>query len=131
MMIYMLDTNTVSYFFRQNPQVIARISTVPPSSIVVSSITEAELLYGVAKRQNKALKAAVMGFFDAVSVYHWDSIAAETYGKLRASMEKKGLVMGSLDMLIAAHALSEKTTLVTSDRAFYRVPDLEVEDWAV
>lgn len=44
---------------------------------------------------------------DAVSVYHWGSVAAETYGKLRANMEKKGQVMGALDMLIAAHALSE------------------------
>lgn len=131
MMTYMLDTNTVSYFLRQHPQIVARISAVPPSSISISSITEAELLFGVEKRKNKALKAAVMGFLDAVSIYDWDSVAAETYGKLRASMEKKGHVMGALDMLIAAHALSEKTTLITSDRAFYGVAGLQVQDWTV
>ncbi|KFC83147.1 type II toxin-antitoxin system VapC family toxin [Buttiauxella agrestis] len=130
-MVWMLDTHTVTYFLRQHPQVIARISNVPPSSIVISSITEAELLFGVAKRQNKTLKAAVMGFLDTVSVYPWDSAAAETYGKLRASLEKKGQVMGTLDMLIAAHALSEKTTIVTSDRAFHSVAGLRAEDWAV
>ncbi|RJT26216.1 type II toxin-antitoxin system VapC family toxin [Buttiauxella izardii] len=130
-MVWMLDTNTVSYFLRQNPQVLARMSKVPPSDIVISSITEAELLFGVAKRQNKALKMAVMGFLDAVSVYHWDSVAAEAYGKLRASMEKKGQVMGALDMLIAAHALSEKTTIVTSDRAFHNIVGLRAEDWTV
>lgn len=91
MMIYMLDTNTVSYFLRQHPQVIARISAVPPSRIAISSITEAELLYGVEKRQNKKLKAAVMGFLDAISVYSLESVTAEAYGKLRASLEKKGL----------------------------------------
>lgn len=77
-MVWMLDTHTVTYFLRQHPQVIARISNVPPSSIVISSITEAELLFGVAKRQNKALKAAVMGFLETVSVYQWD-IAAEDW----------------------------------------------------
>lgn len=130
-MVWMLDTNTVSYFLRRHPQVMAKISNIPPSSIVISSITEAELLFGVAKRQNKTLKAAVMGFLDTVSVYPWDSAAAETYGKLRASLEKKGQVMGTLDMLIAAHALSEKTTIVTSDRAFHSVAGLRAEDWAV
>ncbi|BCG10398.1 MULTISPECIES: type II toxin-antitoxin system VapC family toxin [Buttiauxella] len=130
-MVWMLDTNTVSYFLRRHPQVMAKISNIPPSSIVISSITEAELLFGVAKRQNKTLKAAVMGFLDTVSVYPWDSAAAETYGKLRASLEKKGQVMGTLDMLIAAHALSEKTTIVTSDRAFHSVAGLRAEDWTV
>lgn len=130
-MVWMLDTNTVSYFLRRHPQVMAKISNIPPSSIVISSITEAELLFGVAKRQNKTLKAAVMGFLDTVSVYPWDSAAAETYGKLRASLEKKGQVMGTLDMLIAAHALSEKTTIVTSDRAFHSVAGLHAEDWTV
>jgi tRNA(fMet)-specific endonuclease VapC len=130
MMMYMLDTNTVSYFLRQHERVTNRISAIPPSRIAVSSITEAELLYGVARRQNKALKTAVMGFLDAVTVYDWDSVAAETYGKLRAGMEKKGHVMGALDMLIAAHALSEKTTLVTSNKAFQKVTGLKVEDWA-
>ncbi|MNC14870.1 tRNA(fMet)-specific endonuclease VapC [compost metagenome] len=130
-MVWMLDTNTVSYFLRRHPQVMAKISNIPPSSIVISSITEAELLFGVAKRQNKTLKAAVMGFLDTVSVYPWDSAAAETYGKLRASLEKKGQVMGTLDMLIAAHAFSEKTTIVTSDRAFHSVVGLRAEDWTV
>lgn len=131
MMIYMLDTNTVSYFLRQHPQVIARISAVPPSRIAISSITEAELLYGVEKRQNKKLKAAVMGFLDAISVYSLESVTAEAYGKLRANLEKKGVVLGSLDMLIAAHALCEKAMLVTSDRAFFSIAGLRVEDWAV
>ncbi|WP_455549344.1 PIN domain-containing protein [Dryocola clanedunensis] len=90
-MIYMLDTNTVSYFLRQHPQAIARISAVPPSRIAISGITEAELLYGVEKRQNKKLKAAVMGFLDAISVYSRESVTAEAYGKLRANLEKKVL----------------------------------------
>lgn len=128
-MRYMLDTNTVSYLFRQHLQVKARLAQVPPSRICISSITQAELLFGVAKRQNKTLKVAVQAFLDTVTVYAWDSEAAEYYGKLRYSMEKKGCVMGALDLLIAAHALSRHSTVISSDKAFAMVEELHCEDW--
>ena len=128
-MQYMLDTNTVSHLFRQHPVVMKKLEQVAPSEVCISSITEAELCYGVAKRQNKALKAAVMAFLDSVTVYDWDSDAASHYGELRASMEKKGKVMGALDQLIAAHAASRNLTIVTNDHAFAMVSNLKVEDW--
>jgi tRNA(fMet)-specific endonuclease VapC len=127
--MYMFDTNTVSQLFRQHPRLLAAMDRVPPSSVCISSITQAELLYGVAKRQNKALKQTVMMFLDAVTVYSWDSAAAHCYGAMRASMEKQGRPMGALDQLIAAHAVSRGATIVTSDRAFTMVAELEVEDW--
>lgn len=127
--MYMFDTNTVSQLFRQHPRLLAAMGRVPPSSVCISSITQAELLYGVAKRQNKALKQTVMMFLDAVTVYSWDSAAARCYGVMRASMEKQGRPMGALDQLIAAHAVSRGATIVTSDRAFTMVAELEVEDW--
>lgn len=127
--MYMFDTNTVSQLFRQHPRLLAAMGRVPPSSVCISSITQAELLYGVAKRQNKALKQTVMMFLDAVTVYSWDSAAAYCYGVMRASMEKQGKPMGALDQLIAAHAVSRGATIVTSDRAFTMVTELEVEDW--
>lgn len=127
--MYMLDTNTVSYLFRQHPKVMEKLAQMRPLEVCISSITEAELLYGVAKRQSKTLTAAVQGFLDTVSVYAWDSDAAKNYGQLRAAMEKKGKVMGHLDQLIAAHALSRNATIVTSDQAFKMVARLRVEDW--
>ncbi|EHD23601.1 MULTISPECIES: type II toxin-antitoxin system VapC family toxin [Brenneria] len=127
--MFMLDTNMVSHFFRQQPHVMAKMVVVNPAQISISCITEAELLYGVAKRQSKTLKAAVLAFLDAVTIYDWDSDAAACYGKLRATMEKKGKAMGTLDQLIAAHALSKRTTLVTNDHAFSMVPGLTIEDW--
>ncbi|MBL5906165.1 type II toxin-antitoxin system VapC family toxin [Serratia fonticola] len=127
--MYMFDTNTVSQLFRQHPRLLAAMGRVPPSSVCISSITQAELLYGVAKRQNKVLKQTVMMFLDAVTVYSWDSAAAHCYGVMRASMEKQGRPMGALDQLIAAHAVSRGATIVTSDRAFTMVAELEVEDW--
>lgn len=129
--MYMLDTNTVSYLFRQHPNVLEKLAKMRPLEICISSITEAELLYGVAKRKSKALTAAVQGFLETVTVYAWDSEAAKCYGQLRAAMEQKGQVMGHLDQLIASHALSRNATIITSDRAFTMVARLRVEDWTV
>ena len=129
--MYMLDTNTVGYLFRQHPNVLEKLAKMRPLEICISSITEAELLYGVAKRKSKALTAAVQGFLETVTVYAWDSEAAKCYGQLRAAMEQKGQVMGHLDQLIAAHALSRNATIITSDRAFTMVARLRVEDWTV
>lgn len=129
--MYMFDTNTVSHLFRRHPGLLSAMEKVPPSTVCISSITEAELLFDVAKRQSKALKAMVTAFLAAVTVYDWDSEAARCYGVIRASMEKKGKVLGALDQLIAAHALSRGVTMVTSDRAFGMVSGLDVEDWTL
>lgn len=127
--MYMFDTNTVSHLFRRHPQVLSIMEKLPPSAVCISSVTEAELLYGVAKRRNQALQKAVEAFLSAVTVQAWDSEAAHCYGEMRANMEKKGKTMGALDQLIAAHAQSRGATLVTNDRAFAMVPGLAVEDW--
>ncbi|WP_437609434.1 type II toxin-antitoxin system VapC family toxin [Erwinia sp. V71] len=128
--MYMIDTNIVSHIFRQHPHVLRKLAETPTKKVCISCITEAELRYGVAKRQNKALAAAVEAFLDSVTVCDWDSEAAECYGSLRARMEKQGKVMGALDQLIAAHALSRQLTIVTNDRAFAMVKGLKVEDWS-
>ena len=125
----MLDTNIVSHLVRQHPEVVNRYSQITPEKMCISSVTEAELLYGVAKKQNNKLHETIMEFLKTITVCAWDSEAAATYGELRAAMEKKGNVMGDLDQLIAAHAISRGTTIVTNDHAFGMVQDLTVEDW--
>lgn len=128
-MLHMLDTNIVSHLVRQHPEVVNRYSQITPEKMCISSVTEAELLYGVAKKQNNKLHETIMEFLKTITVCAWDSEAAATYGELRAAMEKKGKVMGDLDQLIAAHAISRGTTIVTNDHAFGMVQDLTVEDW--
>lgn len=127
--MYMFDTNTVSQLFHRHPRLLRVMEKIPPSAVCISSITEAELLYGVAKRQSLALKATVAAFLDSVTVYAWDREAAHCYGTMRADMAKKGRVMGALEQLIAAHAQSRGATIVTNDKAFAMVPGLRVEDW--
>ncbi|ELY2035289.1 type II toxin-antitoxin system VapC family toxin [Enterobacter hormaechei] len=130
-MLHMLDTNIVSHLVRQHPEVVNRYSQITPEKMCISSVTEAELLYGVAKKQNNKLHETIMEFLKTITVCAWDSEAAATYGELRAAMEKKGKVMGDLDQLIAAHAISRGTTIVTNDHAFGMVQDLTVEDWTL
>ncbi|WP_232370193.1 hypothetical protein [Xenorhabdus lircayensis] len=83
----------------------------------------------LAKRQNKGLENIVNTFIESITVYDWDSAAAKTYGELRANMEQIGRVIGTMNQLIAAHALSKGLTLVTSDAAFGMVNGFNIEDW--
>lgn len=128
---YMLDTNTVSYLLKGLPSVTKRLVQEPMASLCISAITEGELLFGIAKRPDaKRLHRAVSEFLNRVEVMPWDSAAAGRYGKTRAEMELRGKVIAPLDMLIACHATSLDFVLVTNDKAFAQMNELEIEDWS-
>jgi tRNA(fMet)-specific endonuclease VapC len=127
---FMLDTNMVSHFVRQNAMVIQRIVATPIDMLCISSITEGELLFGLAHRPVQArLKTSISEMLARLDILPWDSSVAPFYADLRAKLHKTGRLLGSLDMLIAAHALSLNATLVTNDRDFDRVVGLTTEDW--
>ncbi len=127
---YMIDTNTVSYLIKGHPAVARRIAGVPMASLCISSITEGELLFGLAKRPGaKRLHAVVDEFLRRVDVLPWERAVAAVYGTVRADMERLGKILGPLDLLIATHALEVGAVLVTNDRAFSLVAELHVEDW--
>lgn len=127
----MLDTNTLSYLVQGNPAVAQRVVATPMATLCMSSITEGELLSGLAKRPAaRKLHAVVQELLRRVDVLPWDHTAAERYGVIRAEMTTRGKILAPLDLLIATHALSIGAVLVTSDKAFAQVPGLPVEDWA-
>lgn len=132
MQLYMLDTNTASYIIKGKP-VVARehLLKVPMETVCISSITQAELLRGVAmKPEAKRLPIAVKEFLIRVEIMPWDSDAAETYARLRTSCESKGVPLGTMDMLIAAHSVAVGAVLVTNDQSFYKFKHhLSLEDW--
>jgi len=129
---YMLDTSTVSHLIREHAAVVRRVVAVPMASLCISAITEGELLFGLAKRPAaKRLHLAVREFMRRVDGLPWDSASAERYGTVRADLERQGKVLGSLNLLIATHALSAGAVLVTNDKAFGQVTDLHVEDWTI
>ena len=107
-----------------------RLAAVPMARVCVSVITEAELRFGLARRPGATrLASDVEDFLLRVDILPWNSAAAESYGRLRATLEAVGRPLAALDTLIAAHALAEDAILVTHDGAFARVPGLNVEDW--
>ena len=131
--LFLLDTNTVSYFIADNPpQVQERLRRVGLLSTAISTITEAELRYGVARNPNAIRRrTSVESFLGDALVLPWDSAAARTCGKLRVEQERKGKPLSVEDLMIAAHALSLGLTLVTHDAAFSFVDGLKTEDWTV
>lgn len=128
---YLLDTNIASYVIKGNfPAVRRRLVRHPPSEIAISSVTEGVLRYGVARRPEAARLAAVVDeFLLRVEVLPWDSDAARQYGQLRATLEREGRPIGSLETMIGAHALACGLILITHDRAFGRIKGLKVQDW--
>ncbi|MGY8525329.1 PIN domain-containing protein [Paracidovorax citrulli] len=109
---YMLDTNIVSYLLRSHEAVAARVKSVPVGLLCMSSITGAELMYGLARRPFAArLARAVDELLRRVEVLPWPPAAMAGYGARRAELESQGRPMGGLDLLIAAHALEEGAVL--------------------
>lgn len=132
-MRYMLDTDMCIYLIKEKPaNVVRRLRRTDLSDVCISSITLSELEYGVSKSvRPEQNRVALAGFLAPLSVAPYDEMAALAYGKLRALLERQGTPVGSLDMLIAAHALSLDCTLVTNnEREFARIPRLCVQNWA-
>ena len=131
-MKYMLDTNICIYTIKHKPpEVIKAFLCHESDDMCISSITYGELMHGVEKSQAvERNRAAITLFLSAISILPFDSDAAEEYGAVRADLERKGTPIGPMDMLIAGHARSRGLILVTNNtREFFRVNELEVEDW--
>lgn len=129
----MLDTNTVSYALRGDPPSVRdRLRRVPMAQVCISSITEAELLLGLAlKPQAIKLAELVNQFLLGVTSLPWDSAAAQAYASIAASSWKQGKRLAAMDILVAAHALAAGLTLVTSDQSFRNLgPRLALADWS-
>lgn len=131
-MRYMLDTNICIYLIKRQPrEVIDKFQGIAPGEIAISSVTVAEMMYGVAKSQHKDKnKSALESFLAPLEIVDFDFKAAQHYGIVRVFLEKMGTPIGAYDLMIAAHALSLGLVLVTNNkREFQRIPDLIVENW--
>lgn len=129
---YLLDTNICIYLIKKKPKkILERLKTMNISRIGISSITLSELEYGVEKSQQpQRNRLALIGFVTPLEVYYYDDVAAKKYGEIRATLERRGKVIGPYDMLIAAHAKALDQILVTNnEREFKRIPGLKVENW--
>ena len=130
-MRYMLDTNICVYLLNHVPEVISSFAEKKDDGVAVSSITLAELEFGVCNSTAyDKNRAALLSFLPLVEILPFDSAAAVEYGKICTSLRRQGTPIGPLDMLIAAHAKSQGLVVVTNNtREFERVKDLKLENW--
>ncbi len=133
-MKYLLDTNICIYLIKQKPpKVLKHFKTQAIGDIGISSITLAELRYGVSKSQHgEKNREALDEFILPLEIADFDEKAAAVYGTVRSDLEKAGKPIGSMDMLIGAHALSLGATLVTNNtKDFKQIKNLKIVDWSV
>jgi len=132
-MTYMLDTNICIYAIKNRPpQVLAKIKENLFRGLCISAITLAELEHGVEKSlYPDRNRAALLQFLSILDVLPFDDNAAVEYGGICAVLQRRGTPIGTMDMLIAAHARAENAILVTNNvREFERVEALRLENWA-
>ena len=132
MITYLLDTSTCIYILKRKPiAVLLKFQSLTHETIGVSSITVAELLFGVDKSSMPEKNGLeVKDFLDRLQILNFDQNAALHYGQIRSNLEKKGIPIGPLDTLIAAHAKSLNAILVSNNlKEFDRVEGLLTENW--
>lgn len=130
---YMLDTNVVSHIMQgRDAELLARLTQVPVGQVVMSSVTLAELEYGLHRKgQPVRLRNALTQVLLRIDVLPWDEDVATCYGEFCATLEAQGINLSDFDMMIAAHAVAADSTLVSRDKAFAQVSSerLRLEIW--
>ena len=130
---HVLDTDICIYIAKTRPKAVAqRLASMPVGSVGMSMVTYGELRYGAEKSARRPENLAVLErLCEIIPVLEPGASVGESYGELRAGLEKAGQMIGNNDLWIAAHASALGVTLVTNNvRKFGRVPGLEVENWA-
>ena len=131
-MKYLIDTNICIYIMNNHPSdVIQAFRNTGTGEIGISTITASELHYGVSKSKHKSKNLQRLEeFFRPFEIIPYDENATKYYGEIRSQLEKEGAIIGPLDLLIAAQALSRKLVLITNnEKEFKRIKSLKVENW--
>lgn len=132
-MTYLLDTNICIYIINEQPtRVLQRLIQAGRDSLAISTVTVAELAFGVAKSTRADSRAKLENFLSKFPILDWDQDAAWVYGNVRKSLEMKGQRIGERDLLLACQALALDATMVTNNtREFERVEGLKLENWTI
>jgi tRNA(fMet)-specific endonuclease VapC len=132
--MFLLDTNIVSYWMRGDHTIINALKKHKPFELLLSTITLAEILYGIRKSQIKRKQRLnkIESICSRLEILSFDRAAANQYGTIRVYLEKQGIPISERDLQIASIAMANKLTVVTHNvKEFGRIPELKVEDWAV
>lgn len=130
--MYLLDTTTCIFIKNRNPvHVLERLRTSLDKGVLLSSVSVAEMQYGVYNSSNiEKNRIALTEFLAPFEILNFDDADAEEFGRLRADLKSKGTIIGAYDMLIAAQAIARNLILVTNNTGeFKRIAGLKLEDW--
>ena len=135
-MTYVLDTNAVSALMKGSPAVVERLAATGPAAVAIPQPVLAEIAFGLERLPRSKRRAALQARFDLLCLEipraEWTDAVSQTYGRVRAALERRGTRLEDFDVAIAAHALAVDATLVTANLDHMtRVPGLRVEDWDV
>lgn len=131
-MSFLIDTNICIYIMNKRPpEVIQKFKTMEVGQIAISSITVSELQYGVSKSKYREQNLKRLDeFLTPFQILPYEEHTSKFYGEIRSHLEYQGTIIGPLDLLIAAHALSQNLILVTNnEKEFNKIPSLKVENW--
>ena len=130
--MYLLDTNICIFLKnKKSPNVLQKIKENKHLGIYISSITVAELQFGIYNsKYMERNRISLIKFLTPFSVLNFDDRDAEEFGKIRTTLKNEGKIIGAYDMLIAAQALAKNLILVTDNtKEFCRIKNLTIEDW--
>ena len=134
-MIYVLDTNAVSALMKGNPAVVERLAATTPADVAIPQPVLAEITFGIERLPRSKRRTSLQARFDLVSAElpraEWTDAVSQTFGRIKATLERRGTRIEDFDAAIAAHAIALEATLVTANLDhMIRVPGLRVEDWS-
>lgn len=134
-MTYVLDTNAVSALMKGTAAVVERLAATEPAHVAVPQPVLAEIAFGIERLPRSKRRTALQARFDLLCSElpraEWSDVVSQTYGRIKATLERRGTRIEDLDAAIAAHALALEATLVTANiDHMTRVPGLRVEDWS-
>jgi tRNA(fMet)-specific endonuclease VapC len=128
---HVLDTDTIIYFLKGDRDIVSRVLSVPPESLYTTIINYAELMFGAYNSLKlKENLSKVKGFLSKIKILGFDEASGETFGKLKATLRKKGLSIADLDLMIASICIVNDGTLITNNiRDFGKIKELRIENW--
>ena len=134
-MIYVLDTHAVSALMKGRPAVVERLAATAPAQVAIPQPVLAEIAFGIARLPRSTRRASLQARFELISAElpraEWTDAVSQMFGRIKATLERRGTRIEDVDAAIAAHALALGATLVTANLDHVtRVPGLRVEDWS-
>ena len=132
--MYLLDTNAVSELMKGTPAVVDRLAGTDRAEVAVPQPVVAEIAFGIERLPRSKRRAELQARFDLacaeIARAEWTDTVSQAYGRIKATLERRGQRIEDFDAAIAAHAIALDATLVTANLDHMtRIPGLRIQDW--